>query len=321
MTFIQFVSTQIRKALPNHWKLINESRLLGREPVRISYTFRTNANKGKENLINILVLPPDLHLTKSIEDQLIKLRDYILSKDCILVVINVDECEKRLADISIFIDETLFVAHPNFLWARCIEENELRTSIIFDKIEELSSVIRDIWSGDLQYHGPTPGLQQVNLEIMKDECWSCGKPIKTVTGLIFPDRQMRSWNNEEWKYFNSLLQLSSIKADTADTIIKFVNTLRNNDLSISPVGENFSRTTQGTYLSGTCPYCNKLRGDFYVTEERISHLFSLDSRLNGDLSYYSMKLNVTQEMINMLQEGGEEADCVIYSGWKRTSKK
>src|SRR5882724_9577600 len=151
MDFYQFVDEEVQKALPADSKCIANDKLLGREPVRIRHAFQTMSANGKPRLVNILILPPELHLTQQIEDLIIKLQNYILSKDCVLLVIQVEDEKNILGDIGGFIVDSMAINNPNLLWLKCIVKMNYQTSVTYDRYEDLSEIIHDIWNGTLNY--------------------------------------------------------------------------------------------------------------------------------------------------------------------------
>jgi hypothetical protein len=264
-----------------------------------------------------MVLPMSLALDKSLETQIVKLRDYIISKSCVLIVINEDTHANSLGNTGIFIEDHLVVDCPEFLWLQCSHEENYKTSLGSTLFEDLHKVIRGMWLGEIGYAGPKTGLQQVNLEMMVDRCWSCRRDIKTVTGIVFPDKQLERWDNADWLYYNQLLPLSEITGFTAGVIAGYVETLRKKDTAVTPVGDRFSKTIQASYFAASCPYCNKLLGDFHVGDHRTQYLHSLDSRKKGLLQYHSMPLSVDQNMITTLRRGYEDCDHTCGMGWER----
>lgn len=317
MNFYQFVDKEVEKALPTGSKRIATDKLLGREPIRIGHAFQTMPANGKPKLVNILVLPPELHLTQQIEEQIIKLQNYILSKDCVLLVIQVEEEKNTLGDIGGFIEDSMAINSPNLLWLRSIVKMNYQASVTYDQYEDLSAIIHDVWNGSLNYKGPIPGYQKVNIELIEDECWSCHATMKTVTGIVFPDKQLNDWDNFDWKYYNQLFPLSKIEGKNAQILYNFIETLRAKDEAVTPVGDRYSRTIKVSYLAASCPSCAALRGDFYVNDYRMQFLHSLNSRLDGGLQYYSIGLFIDQAMLDKLATGYEGCDHTTGPGWER----
>lgn len=315
--FYKIIDDEVKIALPPDWKRIPSDKLLGKEPYKIRHAFHSSRVDNKSKLINILVLPLSLRLDGNIESQLIKLRDYILSRDCLFIVINEEEEAGSLADIGQFIEENLFIDNPNFLWIICSRDKGYKTSIEWQAFEDLNMVIHDLWDGTLHYAGPKIGLQQVNLELIQDNCWKCNKIMKTVTGVVFPNKQLRYWNNVDWLYYNQLLPLSKLDSNNIQLIQQYVAQLRMRDAIITPLGDRYSHTVQESYFAASCPHCNALRGDFHVADYRMQFLHSLKSRINGQLEYHSIQLEIDQELINTLRDGYESCNHTCGIGWER----
>lgn len=317
MNFYQFVDKEVEKGLPADSKRIASDKLLGREPIKIRHAFQTKPVNSKSRLVNLLVLPPELQLSQRIEGQIIKLQNYILSRDCVMIVVQVEEEKNTLGNIGGFIEDSMAINNPNLLWLRCIANIDYQASVIYDQYEDLFEIIRDVWNGSLSYKGPIPGFQKVNIELMKDECWSCHAAMKTVTGIVFPNMQLSNWSNFEWKYYNQLFPLSGIEGKNAQIIYDFIEKLRTIDKVITPVGDRYSRTQKASYLAASCPHCGALRGDFHVSDYRMQFLHSLKSRLNGSLQYYSIGLFIEQAMLDELASGYEGCDHTTGPGWER----
>lgn len=234
--FHEFVARQVFKALPVTWKQIPLEKLLGRPPYQINHAFNSVKNKGKSRLINILVLPLSVSLDKQAENQLIRLRDYIISRNCLLVVISEEENSGLLVDTGIFISEDLKVDSEYFIWLQCSHDQACKTTIDGKVFTDLHVVLHELWKGLISYNDPKAGFQQVNLEIMEDSCWKCKQEMRTVTGVVFPDKQLKNWSSSNWKYFNCLLPLSSFGGKNGELIQQFTEQLRISDPGITSVG-------------------------------------------------------------------------------------
>lgn len=169
VNFTSFVDNEIQKALPSECKRIPPDKLLGKEPYKIRHAFHTLGIGERSKLVNILVLPMSLTLNEYVEKQIIKLRDYILSRNCMLIVINEDVHANASGNTGIFIEDDLLVDCPEFLWLKCSLEKNHKSSLDYTVFEDLHEVIRSIWLGEIGYAGPKTGLQQVNLELMEDQ--------------------------------------------------------------------------------------------------------------------------------------------------------
>ena len=316
-SFYEIVDREVQKALPANWKQIPAEKLLGKSPYRISHAFHSATTEGKSTLINILVLPKPIKIDDDAEDQLRNLRDYILSKNCLLVVISENESADAWGEVSIFVSESLYKNNANFLWLQCSEEKRYQTTVDYEVLEDLHVVLRDLWKGKLKYEGPRAGYQQVNLELMEDECWKCSAEMKTVTGIVFPDRQLGNWANAEWRYYNQHLSLSNFEGKNAEVLKQYVDQLRLTDDNITPIGSKYSHTIKSSYLAASCPYCNSLRGDHYVSEERIGYLHSLETRFDGSLEYHSIRLHIDDDLLDSWHSGYEGCDHTCEAGWLR----
>lgn len=317
--FYQYVDGEIEKALPAACKRISPDKLLGEAPINIRYAFFSSGKTGRSKLINVLVLHPDLDIDDdSLTARLIQLRDYILSKDCMLVVIYPEENKKYIDDLGVFIDEELSSGGPNFLLIRCIAELSYRAEIEYERFDTIQGIISDLWEEKLRYKGPVLGRQHVNIELITDSCWKCGVDMYTVSGIVFPDKQLTRWDNDYWRYYNRLIQLSELEGKVSEALTGFIENLRKNSVEgrpITPLGFQYSKTVSETYFAASCPHCGALRGNFYVSELRLDYLHSLESRTNGELRYHQVELDIDQNIINSLNEGGEYCDHTCEMGW------
>jgi hypothetical protein len=318
-SFYDFVTHELEQTLPVNWQHIDENKLPGDPPCKISHAFPARI-AGELKMVNILVLPMSFKLNADDEKQLSRLIDLLLSERVLLIVINEEPQADYLADTGTFISERLLVHSPDFIWISCCLDKS--NKITFDGIhyEPLHRGLAKIWKGTLTYGGPRQGLQQVNLEIMKSNCWECGKEIKTVTGMVFPDRQLTRWNDTTWKYYNNLLNLSQIMMNDAILIAEFIETLRINDPVITPVSFRFNDADQESYFAASCPYCDETCDEFYVNDERTGLLHLLQSRIDGSLKYYSLKLKIGQYLIDRLYNGCEACVHTTAGGWITRTK-
>ncbi len=315
--FNDVIDSEIRKSIPGNWKLTGGEKLLGKEPCKIRYAFNSSIIDGKSQLINILVLDKDFILNDKIENQIINLKNYIISEDSILIVICEQESTDYIDDIKCFVSEMTDYDSQNFYSIFCYLDKDFKTTINGDNFEDLNLVIRDIWSGNLRFLGPKTGIQNVNIEIMADKCWKCNKTMKTVTGIVFPNKQFENWDNFDWLYYNQLVSLSTFNSKQAQIIKDFADKLRINDDSITPVEYRYSNMTQSKYWAAVCPYCKSLRGNYYVMDYRMEYLHDLESRINKDLQYYSVELNVDNKLIETLNDGYDLCPHTCFTGWDR----
>lgn len=201
-TFYQTIDKEVLQAIPNNWRTLPTDKLLGKDPCKVRFAFNCSTNNGKSTLINILALDSSLPIDKKIEKQLESLRDYIISKGSTLIVLHEQDRSNYENDLGIFISESFNIESKNFITIPCYKDLGYKTTINGQDYEDLNRVIHDIWNGELKFSGPSPGNQKVNLEVMQDECWKCKKAMKTVTGIVFPNKELNKWNNlaESYRY-------------------------------------------------------------------------------------------------------------------------
>ena len=315
--FLKFIDSEIGKAIPANWKRTPADKLPGSEPCKIRAAFNSSMIDGKSKMINILALQSDFLLDENIEEQLVKLRNNILSENNLLVVI----CEQVSPDddneVTAFVSESLKIDNPNFFCMSCYADNDWMTTIDGENMEDLHEVIHDIWSGILRFSGPTLGKQNVNIELMSEECVRCKKKIITVTGIVFPDIQSDKWDNENWQYYNQLVPLTALNTKYTQKLKKFIDELRVNDQSITSLDYKVNDLIDSKYLTAACPYCNSVRGDFYVSDYRMHYLHDLTSRISKDLQYHSIELDVDNELIETLSAGQELCAHACIMEWER----
>jgi hypothetical protein len=314
--FNDFVAAELHKSLPNSWQMIPKENLPGDESCRISYAFLAQID-GKPKFVNIIVVPLSFALNALFEDKLLVLRDDIISKGALLIVINEEAVEMQMGDAGVFISEMLLIHCPEFLWITCSRDKKHQMTFDGIHFEQLHNGLAKIWNAKVTYAGPKIGFQSVNLEIMSDTCWKCQQKIKTVTGIVFPNRQQKNWNKPTWRYYHSLIALNQIKGDKADLITEFVAKLRKDDSGITQVGYKYSNTIKSRYLAASCPYCEALRGNFYVVDDRMDYLHSLQSRMDGSLNYYAIELHIDRYLIQSLFDSSEGCDHTTDAGWGR----
>jgi hypothetical protein len=314
--FYDFVAVELHKSLPDSWQMIPNENLPGDETCRISHAFLAQID-GRTKPVNILVLPLSLAPNALIEANLLTLRDDIISKEALLVVINEEAEEIQMGNAAVFISETLLIHCPEFLWITCCQDKKYQMTFDGIHFEQLHTGLANIWNAKVTYAGPKIGFQSVNLEIMSDTCWKCQRKIKTVTGIVFPNRQQKNWNNPTWQYYHSLIALNQMKGEPADLIAEFVDELRKDDSGITRVGYKYSNTIKSNYFSASCPYCEALRGNFYVIDDRMDYLHSLESRMDGSLNYYSIELEIDRYVIQFLFDSSESCDHTTDAGLGR----
>lgn len=315
--FEKVVEREILKALSTGYRMIPDNKLLGRFPCKIKYAFHSLKTNGSNTLINILVLPLNITLDEKIESQLTQLRDYIISKECMFIVICEDESSYNMGDTAIFVSEQLDLYNPNYFSLICTEDEDFKVILDADNYENISSIIHDIWTGKLTYYGADIGLQIVNLEVMRDECWKCHALMKTVTGIVIPNKKLLSWDNPYWSYFNHIVPICELDDVDIEQIIPVVERIRCKDPFITPIEYRYSQTVNDRYWAAICPHCGVLRGALYIEEDRRNLALTLDSRINHSLEYFSFEMIVRQTLLNKIGKGWEDFPCTCMMEWKR----
>jgi len=188
----------------------------------------------------------------------------------------------------------------------------------WNRTEPLSDVIRDLWSGDLFYRGPWEGVQTIGVEIMKDTCWRCRFSLDTVTGIVFPDREVADWSRPDWAYYQALLPLARIPDPIIPTLSAAVEAWRAaGDRRLTVIRWRYSKTVQYAYWAAECTACGAFQGDFPLMEERMQLLDDLDSRRTGILSYRPLPLDVPRQALQELTWGMEVNPHARFLGWYR----
>jgi len=101
-----------------------------------------------------------------------------------------------------------------------------------------------------------PGIPHpVRLQFAPIRCWKCHQPMKAARGYIFghPDDD-RQQAFIALRLVSDTRQLAALVAD-----------LRKADLSIAPVGHNYSKAMKGQYFSASCPRCSAICGGFHMS--------------------------------------------------------
>ncbi|HEY6324334.1 MAG TPA: hypothetical protein VJA16_22550, partial [Thermoanaerobaculia bacterium] len=182
-------------------------------------------------------------------------------------------------------------------------------------IADFSSRRKSLWF----YHGPCEGVQTIGIEIMRDTCWRCHASLDTVTGIVFPDREVSDWSRPDWTYYQALLPLARIPDAMIPALSAAVEAWRAaGDRRLTVIRWRYSKTVEYAYWAAECSACGSFRGDFPVMEARLEWLNDLESRRMGILSYRPLRLDVPREALQELTWGGEVNPHVRFLGWYRT---
>lgn len=316
MEFKEFVNIELRKFLPQDWRMIPNDRLLGKDNLKISFAFNS---LNKDKLINILTIDSNFNVNDDTIDNAIKLRDYILSKNCMLIVVFKYKETKESNDIAHFISDYIEISHPNYLTLFCHEKFKMVTTIDGKKFEDLNVILKGIWSNEIQFFGPKTGKQIINLEFMDDSCWKCNKKIKTLTGFVIPNMNLKYWDNRKWRYFNQLISLASIPTKYIEQIKQKVSQLRESDYIYTPIEYRYSNTVKSKYWAATCPFCKSIRGSYFVDESRSEYMHDLLSREIKTLEYHSIEVELNLEVFKLLNDGFEYCPHTCSTEWAKVN--
>lgn len=314
MSFDEVIKQELRLVIPaDHFEEVRPSTISGLE----GFTILTSLGNSQYDRIRVLTINTSFVLNPELEERLIVMRNRLESHKELLLLISDHKALMASNDLSDFISESFRLDSPYFLGLNCYPGQGYQTTIDGVNFENLHRIIRDTWSGWLRYDGPVCGVQQVNIELMKDTCWKCEQPMRTVTGLVFPDQQLSSWDNDRWLYYNHMVGLQGLQDNHALVIQAFAKQLRQIEPAVTPISYRYSHTISSSYWAACCPHCNALRGDFYMQEARTNHLFDFTSRSNGALQYYPITLDVDRPLIRLLNEGLDGCPHTRITGWCR----
>ncbi|MBV8202180.1 MAG: hypothetical protein JOZ15_16290, partial [Acidobacteria bacterium] len=212
--------------------------------------------------------------------------------------------------------------HPRFLCLACSPGGDgdgYTAELVHDRRLPLAAAIRDLWSGALFYRGPAEGMQTVGLEIMRDRCWRCHAALDTVTGIVFPDREVIDWAAPDWAYYRQLLDLARIPDGLIPALSAAIESWRAaGDRRLTVIRWRHSKTVDYAYWAAECTACGAFRGDYPLMEERQQWLDTLESRRAGVLSYRPVRLDVPRQALQELTWGWEVNPHACFLGWRRT---
>ncbi len=270
--------------------------------------------------VSLLVIPPQTKIDSSLEKQLIDLRDNTIELDVNLIVIHSEDDTKSSNDIEIFLSEHLDVFNPNYIRLACRKAKTLKTTIDGGKYLQLDNMLKNFYSDKIVFVGPRIGKQKVNLEIYKDRCNECKKEIHIVSGIVFPNIPLPTWNNFLWQYYNTLLPIYSIPKNYIKQIKQEVNKLKEANSKITPLIFYQNIECEEDDWTVMCPYCNSVIHKYYLEDKRMDYLHTMDSRISGDLHYHSVFIDADQVLINRVDDGGEFSPHSCLAGWTESKK-
>lgn len=295
------------KELGPEIQLMAEEKLFKRGNVQVSYSFLKD---GK--FINVFIFDKSKIVDSSFESNFESLINYILSKDTMVVVLYSSENE----DLSIYLEENIKQINSNYFQSRFgIIDNRLFVDFYEGQIE-FTKVIKFIYSEGIKFEGPSPGYNRIGIELLQDSCWNCKKDIYSITGIVFPNRKVRNWKNEDWYYYHGPLNLSELPNELILKVQTLINEYRLKYKSNTClVEQNYSNTMKSKYWSSTCPYCNKLMGNFHLSEKRMPLMHDYYGAVDsGKLRYLGLDCQIEQKTINKLNSFHDGVSKII--GWE-----
>jgi hypothetical protein len=352
MDFLAAVDAAVDEALPASWPRVAPERL-GRQREsagRLRHAFRlkiaaagAEAQAGAEagdggrgggggdgagGYLGILTLPRQESGRPSAREvrELSGWRDQALARGGQLLVLYEQDTLERLDELGGLVATHLDLPHPRCLALACARgEGDVWGAAPTPGGEEpLGSILRDLWDGELRFTGPRAGRQTVGVELMRDACWCCEQPISTVTGIVFPDRQVVDWSSCDWRYYRRMLPLAEIEPRTLAALAAQVEQWLRTDGGgerITPLGVRSTLRprppAQRTGWAALCPDCGALRGAFLVGADRLDLLLDTVSRKTGRLSYRPWEIEVGHELLRSLAAGTELSVFACALGWRR----
>ena len=351
--FLAAIDAAVDRALPAGWPRLPRHWLPARGSVQARHAFRLANDIGPRPYLAVVAVPAFAARTAAVESDLVALVDRVLGRGGTLLLLYEHE-----SDPNGWVREHLDFPHPRFLCLPCIAPpgagagvaahvaeiaevadaydtnhahaedgdgsagdpagEDYTAAPTWNRAEPLSDVIRDLWSGDLFYRGPCEGPQTVGVEIMKDRCWRCRFSLDTVTGIVFPDREVADWSRPDWTYYQALLQLARIPDPIIPTLSAAVEAWRAaGDRRLTVIRWRYSKTVEYAYWAAECTACGAFQGDFPLMEERMQWLDDLDSRRSGILSYRPLRLDVPRQALQELTWGMEVNPHARFLGWYR----
>jgi hypothetical protein len=312
------VKDAVRRGLPSSWPRLSAELLPTYGTAYLLGGFDALDPSRASDEFNIAVLPEDGRVTDESQEHWTRLRDMVLSRGSTLVTFFATERGRGGFGWEDLVSNILRVEHPQLL---TLEATQLPTGTwvvepAYERVETLTRTVRALWRQHLCFSGPEEGRQRVGVELMADKCWKCAAPLRTVTGIVLPDRLVHNWQGTDWQYFDSLLPLATLGPTTVESICESIALWRVEDSSITPVEMRATHGSGTSYWAATCPKCRAVRGAFYVSEERMRYLQDLESRREGALLYRPLEIDVTFEMLETLSSEGEICPHSRISGWE-----
>jgi hypothetical protein len=323
--FLAAVDAAVAQALPADWPRVPHHRLPGCGGTRARHAFRRRGGTGPGSYMAIVAAPSAESHTAARDGEMAALVELVLARGAGLLLLY--EAGAARAD---WIVDRLGFPHPRLLALACIpsgiegstagEPEPFCVEPTWLGREALSRTIRDLWSGGLFYDGPLEGPQTVGVEILRDVCWRCCRTLGTVTGIVFPDREVADWSLPDWAYYQQLAELALLPDPVAAALSAAVDSWRGEgETVLTPIRWRYGNTVANSCWAAECPTCGAFRGAVPVLAERQPRLASLGPRRTGALRYRPLLLDVPRRLLHDLAWSCEITPHARPLGWRRAA--
>ncbi|MDO8433338.1 MAG: hypothetical protein Q7S58_13110 [Candidatus Binatus sp.] len=114
----------------------------------------------------------------------------------------------------------------------------------------LADFVKGALTGEFFWAEAHSGRVDVELQVASISCWKCHSPIRAIRGYVINNKLV------------TLVQISDTNA-----IALFAENLRSQDPRVTPVSKRYSKTSGGRYFAASCPFCQALIGDWFMTAD------------------------------------------------------
>jgi hypothetical protein len=154
---------------------------------------------------------------------------------------------------------------------------------------------------------------------MQDGCRRCQMTLGTVTGIVFPDRQVADWSSPDWTYFQQLVEVAVLGDPVISALAAAVDAWRAaGDTALTPLRWHRGEDAGESGWMAECPACGACRGAFSPMASRMRLLHDLESRRSGTLRYRALQLEIPRQLLWDLAWCWEISAHARSYGWTRT---
>lgn len=319
-TFLSHARNQIDGVIPANSE-VNYFLGLEIEDVAFAAYLFSVENENEYKMGCILAFPSKMNIDSTFKTEFLKFRNILEEQGCLLIIVYEEQSKGGRNSLGDYFSEEAYQFSPNYVVLPSYSQENFKTTIDGFRYLTIRKIIEYILTGQIVFAAPLTGMSQVNIEMMTDTCSDCKKAIKTVNGIVFPDSQSENWDNDKWKYYNTLIPASSMNVRHAKKLRFDVSRLMNRDQALTPVVFHVGTDRDKCYWTAACPYCKTSISPYYIEDKRMELLHDLDSRINHQLEYKTMSLDVDQELLNHLADSVEYNPYSCFAGWKKINIK